>query len=98
MLGSQNDTAPPEPSQPTVPYPEPPPALTASGWPAKNYQPRPAKYRDVYPEGMTPAVPPPTVVPPAPASSIQCVLLIVRNPLSTTSNIFGMWRGLYPPP
>jgi Plavaka transposase len=96
-LESQNDTAPPEPTQ-TVPYPEPPPpALTASGRPQRNYQ-RPAKYRDVYPEGMTPAVPRPTDVPPTPAFSIQRVLLIVRNPLSTASNVFGMWKKyLYQP-
>jgi hypothetical protein len=96
MLGSQNDTAPPEP---TDPYPEPPPpALTASGRPQRNYQ-RPAKYRDVYPEGVTPAVPLPTVVPPpTPASSIQRVVLIVRNPLSTASNVFGVWKKyLYRP-
>jgi hypothetical protein len=47
---------------------------------------------------MTPAVPPPTVVPPTPASSIQRVFLIVRNPLSTASNVFGMWKKyLYRP-
>jgi hypothetical protein len=100
MPGSQNDTAPQEPTipHPEPPPPPPPPALTASGRPQRNYQ-RPAKYRDVYPEGMTPAVPPPTVIPPpTPASSIQRVVLIVRNPLSTASNVFGMWKKyLYRP-
>ena len=97
MPGSQNNTAPREP---TVPHPEPPPpppALTASGQLQRNYQ-CPAKYHDVYPEGLTPAVPPLTVLPPTPASSVQHVILIVWNPLSMASNVFGMWKKyLYRP-
>ena len=94
MPESQNDTAPPELTvlHPEPPPPPPPAALTASGRPQRNYQ-RPAKYHDVYPEGLTPAVPLPTVVPPpTPASSIQRIVLIVQNPLSTASNVFGMWK------
>lgn len=85
--GSQEEIQHPEP-------PKPPPALTPSGRPQRNYR-RPAKYHNVYPEGM-----PPAVLPPTPASSglIQRVVLIVRNPLSTASNIFGMWKKyLYRP-
>ncbi|KAF8955096.1 hypothetical protein BDZ97DRAFT_1675230, partial [Flammula alnicola] len=69
------------------------PATTASGRPRRNYA-LPARYRDVYPEGPIPIVQPPT----EPAPLIQRVILIVRNPLSTLANVFGMWKKyLYRP-
>ena len=90
-------------SQNEIQYSEPPPpppaaALTASGRPQRNYW-CPAKYRDVYPEGAQPAVLPlPTVPTSTPASLIRRVILIVRNPLSTASNVFGIWKKyLYRP-
>ena len=91
MSGSQ-DKFPPEPIM-TVQYSEPlPPALTASGRPQRNYQ-RPAKYCDLYPEGMPPAVLlPSAVLLLTPASLIQHIVLIVQNPLSMASNVFGMWK------
>ena len=88
MSGNQNEIQHSEPLLPLLP----PPALTASGRPQRNYR-CPAKYRDVYPEGA-----PPAVLPSTPASVIRRVVLIVRNPLSTASNVFGMWKKyLYRP-
>jgi len=85
-------------SQPTVPTstsspPSPPPALTHTGRPKRNYR-LPARYEDINPEPL----PPLEKEDEQPAAVLPRLRLIVRNRLRTATNCFGLFREyLYRP-
>ena len=78
---------------PPLPLPLPPPSLTHAGRPKRNYR-LPARYEDINPEPLQPLE-----EDEQPNESFSRRLhLIVRNPLSTATNCFGLLRKyLYQP-
>ena len=86
-LDLPEDVSPPMPPAPLSPPPPPPPQLTAAGRPKRNYR-LPARYVDVNPEPLrsleeeneqsTPILP--------------RLYSVVRNPLRTVANTFGLLR------
>ena len=90
----------PEPLLPSFPQPtstpsppSPPPALTHTGWPKRNYR-LPARYEDINPEPL----PPLEKEDEQPAAVLPRLRLIVRNRLRTATNCFGLFREyLYRP-
>ena len=79
-------------SQPTVPTstsspPSPPPALTHTGRPKRNYR-LPARYEDINPEPLLPL----EKEDEQPAAVLPRLRLIVRNRLRTATNCFGLFR------
>ena len=84
----------PELSEP-LPLPQPPPTLTASGWPYRECR-LPKRFTDTLPEALGSA---PLLHESHPdtgtTESVRRVLLIVWDRLVTTANSFGVWRD-YP--
>ena len=85
-------------SQPTVPTstsspPSPPPTLTHTGRPKRNYR-LPARYEDINPKPLLPL----EKEDEQPAAVLPRLRLIVRNQLRTATNCFGLFREyLYRP-
>jgi len=81
-------------SGPPIPPGPPPPHLTQSGRPQRNYQ-IPRCYVDLLPEPVPSIQPGPGEEPPQLLPRVQ---LYMRDRLRTAANIFGMWREyLYRP-
>ncbi len=87
------DVPPAMASVPLSPTPPPPPQLTAAGRPKRNYR-LPARYQDVNPEPLRPL----EEETEQPRPLLPRLSLIVRNPLRTVANSFGLLREyLYRP-
>ena len=82
------------PPPPSLPLPLPPPSLTHAGRPKRNYR-IPTRYEDINPEPLQPL----EEEDEQPLEGFsQRLRLIVRNPLSTATNCFGLLRKyLYRP-
>ena len=90
------DLPPPMPPAPLSPPPPPPPQLTSAGRPKRNYR-LPARYLDVNPEPLPqlgdPEPSPPLEEENEPSTTILPLLhCIVRRPLRTLANTFGLLR------